>query len=296
MQTEESVHHIRRTVIDPNQIRSFDSEDDFCGLSVDLLVEVGSYACVAGNLYPIDSPGWDRDQAVVGGHIVRLYKLISALLDQTCQRRRETAFVLMRLAFECVINVRYLIKHASPELFRSFRETSLKHEYRLLKDIEDRIRARGGVALAIEERMRRSIQRSFRLSGAKVGDEPPSTDRHWGGKSLFERAKDLNLEYVYLVAFGGGSHNVHGNWEDIQEYHLEEVADGYFKAEFEWHQSTSQPLNALGLYAADAIIDYLNWISGDEASDLELNLRDMQKRIQLLVTWHEEFVSRQCVT
>jgi hypothetical protein len=106
--SSENLTNIERTVIAPEEIRQFNSEDDFLRLSVHILIEVGSYACVAGNLYPIGTEGWDRDQAVVTGHLVRLYKLISALLDQTCQRRREISIILSRLAFECIINLRYL--------------------------------------------------------------------------------------------------------------------------------------------------------------------------------------------
>jgi hypothetical protein len=38
---------------------------------------------------------------------------------------------------------------------------------------------------------------------------------------------------MYLAAFGGGSQNVHGNWMDLLEYHLEEDGDG-FAPSLEW--------------------------------------------------------------
>lgn len=34
-------------------------------------------------------PVWDRDHAAVGGNMVRLFKVLSAHLDQTVQRRYE---------------------------------------------------------------------------------------------------------------------------------------------------------------------------------------------------------------
>jgi hypothetical protein len=152
---------ISRTEIEEEQVRAFDAEADFIGLSVSLLIEAGSYVCVVGNLYPVKTHSWNRDQVILGGHLVRLYKLIDSLLDQTCMHRRETSFVLGRLAFECIINLRYLIAYASDELFCSYRRYSLQHERRLLERIKANIKAKGGQELPIERRMTNAIERSF---------------------------------------------------------------------------------------------------------------------------------------
>ena len=52
--------------------------------------------------------------------MVRLLKLLSGFLDQTSQKRRETSEILGRLAFETVVNVRYLIVNFSPALVDSY--------------------------------------------------------------------------------------------------------------------------------------------------------------------------------
>jgi hypothetical protein len=52
------------------------------------LVESASYVCIAANTTGKE-PSWDRDQACVGGHMVRLYKLLDSLLDQSVKRRQE---------------------------------------------------------------------------------------------------------------------------------------------------------------------------------------------------------------
>ncbi|AKH38109.1 hypothetical protein BCL69_10872 [Nitrosomonas communis] len=149
---------ISRTEIDEEQVRAFDAEADFIGLSISLLIEVGSYVCVVGNLYPVKTRSWNRDQAILGDDLVRLYKLIDGLLDQTCKHRREISFVLGRLAFECIINLRYLIAYASEELFFSYRRYSLQHERQLLERIKVNIEVRGGQGLTIERRMINSIE------------------------------------------------------------------------------------------------------------------------------------------
>jgi hypothetical protein len=283
---------IEKTKIDNDLISNFQSENDFIGLSVSLLIEVGSYVCIAGNVFPIETKSWNINQAIVGGHLVRLYKFISAMLDQTCQHRRETSFVFMRLAFECIVNLRYLIKNKSEELFRSYKAYSLKHEYKLYKTIKKNIADRGGGELEIESRMLESIKNSFRTSEINMDEIQPSKLRNWGGKNIFEKARDVGLEEVYLSAFGGGSHSIHGNWQDMLEYHLEKQPNSSFKPVFEWHRPRPQYLNAIALYSTEAIIEYLNWISSGTAEEIVEKISDLQERVLKLDMLHEEFLSK----
>lgn len=284
---------ITRTEIVEAEVRKFDSEADFMELSVSLLVEAGSYVCVAGNLYPGKEMAWDKNHAIFGGHLIRLFKLVDGLLDQTVKLRRETSFVLGRLAFECIVNLRYLIAYASEELFDSYRSYSLRHERRLLGLIRMNIEDRGGEVLAIEQRMINSIERSFRVSGISLDAAATPAERNWGGKNLFERAKGVGLESAYLAAFGGASHSVHGNWQDLLEYHLEDVDGKTFRGDFEWHRPRPQLLDAITLHSAEAVIDYLEYVSPDEASPLFDRLKELHNRVLALSRLHEEFLARE---
>jgi len=58
---------ITRTIIDEAEIKTFKDESDFTGVAVLLLIEAGSYVCIAGNLYPANTNCWNGNQAVVGG-------------------------------------------------------------------------------------------------------------------------------------------------------------------------------------------------------------------------------------
>ena len=247
--------------------------------------------CVAGNLLPADRKAWNRDEAAIGGHFVRLHKLIDALLDQTCKRRRETSFIFGRLAFECIINTRYLIACSSEDLFLSYRAYSLKHEYKLLNDIKPNISKRGGKELPIERRMIASILRSFEDSGVPINSYNPSGLRNWGGKNLFEKAQALGLETAYLAAFGGGSHSIHGNWQDLLEYHLEKTVEGHFRPIFEWHRPRPQLLNAIALHSTETVIDYIKWLTRHHSEELVSVLRDLQDRIVHFDRLHEEFIT-----
>ena len=282
---------IKKVIIDPEIIKRFKVEDDFTRLSLDIMIEVGSYICVAANIFPAKTKAWDLNWAIVGGHLVRLYKLISAMLDQTCQRKRETSFIFSRLAFECIINLRYLIKHESDELFKSYRKYSLQHEYKLYKKISENIKKRSGKELDIERRILNSIEKSFQVSGISMGEIRSLKLKNWGRKNILEKASDLELEDAYLASFGGGSHTIHGNWQDLLEYHLEETENGYFMPVFDWHQPRPQLLNVIALYSTETVIEYLNYIDEGSIKDVEGELINLKERILLLDNLHEKFLS-----
>src|SRR4051812_29047199 len=189
---------IKPTDVSAGRTKEFTSEEDFNGLSVELLIEVGSYVCVAGNLLPADSHGWDRNQAILGGHLVRLYKLISALLDQICQHRREITFIIARLAFECIVNIRFLIKFGDEATYDSYVRHSLRQEKRLYDRISKEIEGRRGGKLPVEERMLRSIGKAVKASGLSIEDLSPSRPKYWVDKNLYERAEAVGLGTTYI--------------------------------------------------------------------------------------------------
>jgi len=219
------VPEVKRVEVDPSVVRAFKSEHEYISMSVELLIEVGSYVCIAGNIVPPSGKTWNRHEAVLVGHLVRLYKLISALLDQTCQHRRETSFIFARLAFECIVNTMFLIKNDRPEVVTSYIEHSMRHEKRLREKIRANIAARGGEAWPIEKRMLASIEKSAKKSDVDLDVINPP--KNWASKSLFQKAQDVGLDEAYLGAFAGPSHSVHGNWQDLLEYNLENESGGF---------------------------------------------------------------------
>lgn len=279
---------VKRVEVDPSAVHAFKSEHEYIGLSVELLIEAGSYVCVAGNIAPPAGKAWNRHEAVLVGHLVRLYKLISALLDQTCQHRRETSFIFARLAFECIVNLMFIIKNDRPEIVQSYVEHSLRHEKRLRDRIRANIAARGGEILPIEKRMLASIERSAKESGVNLDRiDPP---KNWAGKNLFEKAQDVGLDEAYLGAFAGPSHSVHGNWQDLLEYHLE-AEDGCFSSDFEWHPPRPQLLTAVAHLAVITLREFFSEIIGPAGNAVAEKLPDLHERIQRLVHLHEEFLA-----
>jgi hypothetical protein len=283
---------IERVEVDLARLAEFTSEEDFTAVAVELLVEVNSYVCVAACLLPAATLRWDRNQAIVAGNVVRLYKLLSGLLDQTCQHRRETSVIFARLAFEAIVNIAYFVEFSAPELFESYIRYSMKHERRLHGRIMKNVIARGGQELPIERRMIDSIERASLESGFPLDAFSASAPKNWGDKKLFERAQAVGFEDVYLTTFSGPSHSVHGNWMDLLEYHLDQEGNGYGPA-LEWHTPRPQMLLAIAYFCVDVIERYFRYMAGDDtAEEMKETLNDLTRRVSIVNTAHEEFVTR----
>jgi hypothetical protein len=287
----DTLNDIAAAAVDDAVIAACKSEDHFNALTVDLLKEVGSFICVAASILPGDTGHWSRNQAIYGGHLVRLFKLISALLDQICQRRRETTFIMSRLAFETIVNLAYFIDHGAPELFDEYIKYSFRQERRLYDTILANIADRGGIRLPIEDRMLASISAATTKSGFAISDLSPNEPKNWSGKTLRQRAEAVGYDLMYLPAFGGGSQNVHGNWMDLLEYHLGEEGDG-FSPMLEWHNPRPQVGLAIAQVAADVVWRFFNFVEAiKDVQGLDGRLKDLDARIKRANIAHERFVT-----
>lgn len=281
---------VERVPVSDEEMRKYAHEEDFNELSVKLMVEFCEWVCIAACLLPGDTHRWTRDQAIVGGLMVRLYKLTSALLDQTCQHRREIAFALGRLAVECMINIQYLLTKNSEEIYRAYVVYSFRHERRLRERIERNIKARNGVVLPVERRMMNSIDKSLENSGLRFDDITKEAWLPWKRVDLFRRAEAVGLGEGYLYIFAGPSHSIHGNWQDLLEYHIETV-EGGFTPHLDWHHPRPQLLLAIGLIGVEAVKAYFSHITGHDAHEVLDRLDDLSARLRLANSAHESFLS-----
>ena len=285
------INGINETYISEELTSQFSSEDEFMGVAVSLLAETGAYICVAGSTLG-HTPKWSRDHAAVGGNLVRLYKLVSALLDQTVQRRRETSFVFARLAFETIVSIRFMIKNFSPELVKSYVMHSFKHEIKLRKTIFENINKMEGVVSPIEDRMISSIDRSFAMSGIKLEDLEGYREKNWGGKNFFEKCRDLGLEDAYLYVFSGPSHSIHGAWFDIFSHNLEVDENIEFSPNLSWGNPRPQLITGIARLAIPALDEYFEFMAGSEVHSLIIDkITDLDRRIAELDSAHETYLS-----
>lgn len=281
-----------KTLINIEEIKKYDSEDQFMSLAVELFKEVGQITSILSCTYRHDDYNnprkWTRNEAILSGLMVRLNKLQVGFLDQICQKRLELANILVRCLSENIINLKYLLERVDEDVFEEFIEYSLREEKRLLNKINNNIALRGS-EIPIETRMKRSIEQAFEKSSLSL-DKVDEDNREPWGETIYKRAKKVNMEDIYFAMFSLPSHAVHGNWQDLITYHLE-YEDGEFIPKTEWGCPRPQPLFAASLLSAEINIRYLDEIISEceDKERIKILLEDIIQRICISDRLHEEF-------
>jgi hypothetical protein len=290
MTPEEAWSGIERVDVDVDVVRGYEREIQFSILGFNLCREVTSWACVAACVIP-PLGGWNRNEAVLAGHSVRLFKLLRSLLEQVNGEKADLMWVVLRMASECAINLRVLIKGGQP-IIDDYVRYSLQREWTLLAEIEANVVKRGGEELPIERRMKKSIMRTFGLSEVDPQSRPPRPIRHWGGKDLRQRAASLGIEEAYRAVFGGPSESVHGNWGDLLRHHLK-CSDGGFGPNTESSpMKRPQPFYAVGTIGAVAVAEYLRHLDSSTTGHAIEQLDGLVQRLQVADSLHEEYLQR----
>lgn len=281
---------IELTPVNEHELRSFTTEAEHFTVAFDLFRETTSYVCVLASVTVGDKPTWSVGQAVLGGHLIRMFKLMRFVMEESIEHRAELLWVLQRLLAECVINLRYLIRHYSQDVLGSYLSYSLQHEKELADLIRSNIQERHGVELPIESRMLDSISRTFHNSLLTPDSLPKKKIRNWGKKNLYEKAKAVNLGNAYIAIFGGPSRNVHGGWQDILQHHVDCEAPGVFKPRLEFTRPRPQAIYSLTCLISETLTEYARFLAHPSFEPLLQRLSDLIDRNQLASDEHENYL------
>ena len=140
--------------------------------------------------------------------------------------------------------------------------------------------------------MLKSIERSATIAEVSLDDIDLKDKRPWGGKNIFERARDVGLDAMYLAAFSGVSHNIHGNWHDLYGHHLSfDERTARFSPDLTWSRPRPQLLSSMALVVARVVDEYFRFIASQEvARHVRECLEDFESRVQIFVEGHEGFL------
>lgn len=288
---DDQISAIDRTPVDAVALLASSSEQEHQRVAYELTREATALVGLAGAATEDPERYWTVEEAVVGGQVVRLFRLLRALLEQVRASRSEIGWVISRMIMETVINIRFFLKHKDPALVASYLHQSLQHEIKLKNVIDSNIAARGGEVLPIETRMLRSIERDFRRSGVNPEDVPRKRIKNWGGKNLFEKAKELGEEQTYLSLFGAPSRVVHGNWHDLLLHNLEFTEGSGFRPRMDDKPIRPQMLHAAAVLSAEAALDYLALFDETASKPLRNRVEELLARAQTASDIHDEWLA-----
>ena len=163
------------------------------------------------------------DEAVNGGLLVRLTKLVRALFDSTQADNSEAHQILARCAAESAVNLRWLLRFGQPEDYKRFRADSFPKLLRILDKANEE--HEDPVVRGTAERLTQWITHELRDAGLHRSDVPRQPGR-WAG-NLRDRFKALGEEGLYDAFFVTHSDYVHGSWHELRTFHLRTVEEGY---------------------------------------------------------------------
>lgn len=165
------------------------------------------------------------DEAVVGGLLVRVAKLLRALFDSTQSEQSEAHHILARCVVETAVNMRWLLQADDPDEYQRFRADSFVTWLKLLDRQAASPANEDEVARAVNERIKALIESELRAADLERKDIPPAPGS-WGKGSFRKRLEDLGLGSLYLSMFATHSYYVHGSWHELRTFHVRGGRDG----------------------------------------------------------------------
>jgi hypothetical protein len=227
----------------------------------------------------------DRDNAVLGGNLLRLNKLNLSFLQNFCDNKLEICSIINRCLAETAINLKYLLLESNQ--IRNYIKNSLITEKELWTVIKSNIEERGEDASAIEVRMQKSILESFDQSDFELDDVNKSSS--WN--SFRSRANKVSIDMFYSVYYGISSHAIHGNWQDILSNNLKRV-EGGFKLDLNWQKTGPQIIDGPIILSLDVMGAFIKKeLSSDKNSNLLLdNIKTLFDYQSNLMSAHERWM------
>lgn len=284
---------LRDTKIDEEELKQYSDEDKFNSISVELMKDVGQITAILASSYRMDEEYnarlWNRNEAIIGGLMIRVAKLQMALLDQFCQNRSEIVEIIFRCFAETLINIEYLIKVDDDKVYKEFLEYGLRNDKRMLKIIDLEIQERGH-EIPIEKRIRKSIANIFKISTLRPEDVDDTKRTSWG-EDIYRRAKKIGRGHQYIALFGMASSAVHGNWSDLLRYHIEQKGEVFSPAP-EWTYSRPQLLLSAAQVCAEVNLEFINHFipnSSEKDKLIEISSKSIEK-LGIVNYHHEHFL------
>lgn len=286
--------NLEKTKVDLGELEKFQYREQYVSLGVELLKEGCRITTLLAFTHPLDNLNkarkWTRDEAVSSGLMVRLTKLQLGIIDATERQRMEIAHILFRCLAETVINLRYLLIKGkkSENIYKEYIEHSLEEEQRLLDVINSNVQSRGE-ELPIEKQMRESILRSFKDSGFTLNNTKRTRQKGWSG-TLFDRASAIGMKDAYLGIFGLPSHVVHGSWQDLLMYHIDDDGEG-FSPRGGWAAPQPEIVLATALLSCDACEEYIDMLLA-QSNDRDLvsgMVKDLLVRVHVVIEMAQQF-------
>ena len=277
--------------IDFEKLASVHSEDEFLHVSFELLKEAAPLVLMVANTLDTEHlDGFTRNEAILVGHLVRMTKLMRAVIAGVADDHGgDQQAQLVRQFLDSASTLAYLLEDSSDtSRFDAYVFDSLIGEREFLKDVREQIAARGGKKLNIDERIERSIQQAFQTAGVTESEIPARSRNGW--PSAQDRLKLFGP--TAYSAYRTGSGAIHGSWHDIERHHLQ-IVDGKFRPYSEPAPERPQPLLVMALVGVSIAQKYVEHCVPLASELFQPRFADFLDKLERAASMHEEFLTRE---
>ena len=282
--------------VDVRQVQNETDIEKVNELAFELYKEAVSVVNLAGHLLDDTAAlngGWQRNQAICGGLLVRITKFMTVVAQLSAGvNRADVVAALNRSILESAVNLEFLVTASDDQYFDRFVMNGLGPERELYDTIQANIAARSGEALPIECRMLSSIGDVCRTSGVRIEDVERK-HKEWAG-NVRARLEAIGKGEYYAAMMRVPSHAVHGNWVDLYKNHLEiDPKTGLFNPKSSFSNVDERHLGPIAIVVLSAVAPYLkHYFSAiPEAGLLVARMDDLSDRISKVGSAHERLLN-----
>lgn len=232
---------------------------------------------------------YNLNESTIVGSITRIVKLYQEYIKYQELNKLEIQSLFARPMYESFIIAKYLIKNG-PESQRNFRLVSYRARHQNFKklmelnDNEHPIIKRQ--LLKLETKLKVD---GFTIEDLELEDNKPN-NKKWklDGKSFWKINSEVDNKDLYSFIYGVGSDAVHGNWQEIFDFHLTRKEGGFFGF-LNYEKCDCRVIVPMNSIVIESLLEFLNW-NDCLTSEIENGLMKMNEVSNSFYTiWEENF-------
>ena len=238
--------------------------------------------------------GYNKDEAVIYGLLVRLFKLLCFQRRLVCNQIMTTSVAAFfeRMILEEVINLEYFIENYDRKLLNDFRLNSLKPETFFEEAIVGDINENAGQSTAWQERLLKSIHATYEKASSSYEEVRSSKVRL---PSISEKFRATGNKRLYDISYRTKCHDIHGDWVDLTQNYLSySHENNTFTPNFQEFQADLRQLNPILIICCDMLQKFIKDFPGHELPhSLYDEIEEDQRVIFFLDKMHFNFLNKQ---
>lgn len=240
--------------------------------------------------------GYDKNEAVIYGQLMRIYRMLCFQRRLTCKRvmTTELAGLFERIIMEDSINLQYYILNYNDSVLEDFRVHSLRPEAFFEEAICDDIAENNGQITEWQEQLLDSIHSTYNKAGKAGTPFEEIKNAKIKTPSIWEKFRTTGNQRLYDIAYRTKSHSIHGDWVDFTLNYLCYNEDTLtFSPNFQEYQADIRQLNPALLVCCEALKSFLKSFPGHGLpQNLYTEISDDQNLLLLLDDMHTNYLSK----